>query len=60
MGYPSIMHYVNFLMDRGLAPYRDIVDINLPGAYFMEGWAMHIFGGGILVGGSTNFFFLAS
>src|ERR1700739_1919744 len=48
MGDPSIMHYVNFLMDQGLAPYRDIIDINLPGAYFMEGWAMHIFGGGDL------------
>ena len=44
----SIMHYVNFLIAHGLAPYRDIVDINLPGSYFMEGLAMHIFGGGDL------------
>ena len=58
MGDPSIMHYVNFLMDRGLAPYRDIVDINLPGAYFMEGWAMHIFGGGDLGWRIYDFFLL--
>ena len=45
-GDASIMHYVNFLMARGLAPYRQIIDINLPGSYFMEGLAMHIFGGG--------------
>lgn len=44
----SIMHYVNFMMSRGLTPYRDIVDVNLPGAYFMEGLAMHVFGGGDL------------
>ncbi len=44
----SIMHYVNFLMAHGLSPYRDIVDINLPASYFMEGLAMHIFGGGDL------------
>ncbi|MGI4756712.1 MAG: hypothetical protein ACRYGF_07680 [Janthinobacterium lividum] len=42
---PSIMHYINFLMAHGLAPYRDIIDINLPGSYFMDGWAMSIFGG---------------
>ncbi len=44
----SIMHYVNFLMAHGMAPYRDIIDINMPGSYFIEGWAMHIFGGGDL------------
>ena len=48
IGDPSIMHYVNFLMSHGLAPYRDIIDINLPGSYFMDGWAMSIFGGGDL------------
>ncbi|MDQ2833355.1 MAG: hypothetical protein M3Y50_06315, partial [Acidobacteriota bacterium] len=41
-------HYVNFLMAHGMAPYRDIIDINMPGSYFIEGWAMHIFGGGDL------------
>jgi hypothetical protein len=44
----SIMHYVNFLMAHGLAPYRDILDNNLPGSYFVEGWAIQIFGTGDL------------
>ncbi len=44
----SIMHYVNFMMDHGKAPYRDIIDINMPGSYFIEGWAMHVFGHGDL------------
>ena len=40
------MHYVRFLMDHGREPYRDITDMNMPGAYLAEGWAMHLFGGG--------------
>ncbi len=44
----SIMHYVNFLMAHGLAPYKDILDNNLPGSYFVEGWAMQVFGSGDL------------
>jgi len=39
-----IMHYVNFLITRGLHPYSDITDMNLPGAYLTEGWGMAIFG----------------
>ena len=54
----SIMHYVNFLIDRGLAPYRDIIDCNMPGSYFMEGWAMHVFGGGDLGWRFYDFFLL--
>jgi MFS family permease len=42
------MHYIQFLMSRGFAPYRQIGDMNLPGAYLFEGWAMHLFGGGDL------------
>ncbi len=33
---PALMHYVVFLMQRGMAPYREISDINLPGAYVPE------------------------
>jgi len=44
----QVMHYINFLMDRGLAPYREITDMNMPGAYLTEGWAMRVFGGGDL------------
>ncbi len=32
----ALMHYVVFLMAGGMAPYREIGDINLPGAYVPE------------------------
>ncbi|WP_221313374.1 hypothetical protein [Granulicella aggregans] len=40
------MHYVVFLQKQGLIPYRDIVDINLPGTYLFEEVAMRSFGAG--------------
>ena len=40
----QVMHYVSFLIDRGWAPYRQIGDMNMPGAYLVEGWALHLFG----------------
>jgi hypothetical protein len=42
----AVMHYVNFLMQHGMKPYRDITDNNMPGAYLAEGWAMRVFGAG--------------
>ncbi len=53
-----IMHYVNFLMDHGLRPYSQISDNNLPGAYLIESWAMHVFGGGDLAWRIYEFFLL--
>ncbi|WP_157178428.1 glycosyltransferase family 39 protein [Terriglobus roseus] len=44
----QIFHYANFLVDHGYRPYKDITDMNLPGAYLVEGGAMHLFGGGDL------------
>jgi hypothetical protein len=44
----QMMHYANFLISKGFAPYRQIADMNTPGAYLIEGWAMHLFGGGDL------------
>jgi hypothetical protein len=40
-----LIHYVVFLMDNGWSPYRDIVEMNMPGAYVTEAWAMRLFGG---------------
>jgi hypothetical protein len=48
VGDASLMHYVVFLMERGMAPYRDIVDVNLPGTYAVEWAAIHLFGGSSL------------
>ena len=42
----SVMHYVQFLMDHGFRPYRDISDSNLPGTYLTDRWAMAVFGHG--------------
>lgn len=44
----AVMHYIHFLITRGLHPYSDITDMNLPGAYLTEGWAMDLFGWGDL------------
>ena len=36
VGDAPLMHYVAFLIDHGKVPYRDIVDVNLPGTYALE------------------------
>lgn len=41
-----LMHYVIFLMDHGRAPYRDIIEMNMPGSYILQWLVMHAFGGG--------------
>jgi hypothetical protein len=46
VGDASIIRYVVFLMQHGFAPYRDIVDINMPGSYLVDWLATHIFGSG--------------
>ena len=44
----AVMHYIVFLISRGLHPYSDITDMNLPGCYLTEHWAMSVFGWGDL------------
>lgn len=48
VGDAALMHYVVFLLHAGMAPYRQIVDINLPGSYALEAVAMRVFGAGAL------------
>lgn len=48
VGDASVIHYVAFLMDHGFAPYRQIVELNMPGAYLVEWVLIHILGGGSL------------
>jgi hypothetical protein len=60
VGDASLMHYVVFLMSKGLRPYKDIVDINLPGSYFFEASAMHLLGWGALAWRVYDLFLLAS
>ena len=46
VGDATFMHYVVFLMKHGMVPYRDIVDMNLPGTYLLEGAEMQLLGPG--------------
>jgi hypothetical protein len=55
----AVMHYIRFLLSRGLSPYSEITDMNLPGCYLAEGWAMAIFGWGDLSWRMYEFFLLA-
>lgn len=41
----QVFHYTHFLVQNGFVPYRDIPDLNMPGVYLLEDWAMRIFGG---------------
>ena len=40
----TVMHYIVLLLKHGKVPYRDIYDINMPGAYLTERWAIALFG----------------
>ncbi len=46
VGDASLIHYICFLIDHGMAPYRDLGDMNMPGAYIVEWTVMHVLGGG--------------
>ncbi|HEV2644957.1 MAG TPA: hypothetical protein VGU46_01190 [Acidobacteriaceae bacterium] len=45
MGDAGLIRYVVFLIHSGKSPYSQILDINLPGSYFIEAAAMKLFGG---------------
>jgi hypothetical protein len=44
----QIFHYGNFLIAHGFAPYRQVIDMNMPGAYLVDGWVIKWFGPGDL------------
>jgi hypothetical protein len=44
MGDAQVFHYAVFLMRAGMSPYRQIIDINMPGAYFSEFVGISLFG----------------
>ncbi len=43
---PAQIHYLCFLMDHGMAPYRDLLEINMPGIYLVNWSVMHVLGAG--------------
>jgi hypothetical protein len=46
VGNVTYMHYVVFLMRHGMVPYRDIIEMNLPGSYLIESAVMSLLGPG--------------
>jgi Dolichyl-phosphate-mannose-protein mannosyltransferase len=60
VGDATLIRYVVFLMQHGFAPYRDIIDINMPGAYFADWAVLHIFGSGIVAWRLFDFALLAA
>jgi hypothetical protein len=44
VGDAALIRYVVFLIQRGWTPYRDFVDINMPGAYLATAFGMHLAG----------------
>jgi hypothetical protein len=46
VGDATLMHYVIFLTKNGFTPYKDILDMNMPGTYVTEAFAMSLFGPG--------------
>ncbi|RZU42727.1 glycosyltransferase family 39 protein [Edaphobacter modestus] len=60
VGDASLIHYICFLMDHGMAPYRDLGDMNMPGVYIIEWVVMHTFGGGDLAWRLFDFTLMAA
>lgn len=48
IGDPAIQQYAAFLATHGMAPYRQIADINLPGSFLLDIAVIHTLGGGAL------------
>ncbi len=46
VGDAPLFHYILFLHHHGFTPYRDVVDLNLPGTYFIQATAIRMFGTG--------------
>lgn len=42
----ALQHYISFLTDHGLAPYRQIADMNLPGSLMIDWSVIHTLGPG--------------
>jgi len=48
VGDAPLFHYIVFLMHHGMVPYRQIVDLNLPGTYAVQDFVIRVFGPGAL------------
>ena len=59
VGDAALIHYIVFLTAHGMAPYRVLGDMNMPGSFLVESAAMHVFGGGALAWRLFDFTLLA-
>ena len=59
VGDASLIHYIAFLIQHGMAPYRVVGDMNMPGSFLIEIAAMHLFGPGALAWRIFDFTLLA-
>jgi hypothetical protein len=48
VGDSSLIHYAVFMIQHHLAPYRDVIDYNLPGSYGIDWAVFKVFGSGSL------------
>ncbi len=48
VGDAALIHYIVFLIQHGMAPYRVLGDMNMPGSFLVEMAAMRLFGPGAL------------
>jgi hypothetical protein len=60
VGDATLMHYEAFLLDHGFAPYRQIVDVNLPGCFLLDWTVIHLFGPGALAWRIFDFALIAA
>jgi hypothetical protein len=60
VGDATLMHYGAFLLDHGFAPYRQIVDINMPGGILTDWTVIHLFGPGALAWRFFDFALIAA
>lgn len=54
----QVIHYADFLMAHGWAPYRQIDDMNMPVAYLADWFAIHVFGPGDVAWRVYDFFLM--
>lgn len=59
VGDAALMHYGAFLLSHGFAPYRQIVDMNMPGCFLLDWAVIHVFGPGALAWRLFDFFLIA-
>jgi hypothetical protein len=60
VGDASIIHYIAFLTEHHMAPYRVVAEMSMPGSYLIELAAMHVFGPGALAWRIFDFTLLAA